>query len=53
MRLEKEGIAMLWRDGIDVNIQNCSRNHIDMEVKGEDNKVWRFTWIYGDPRAEH
>jgi hypothetical protein len=24
-----------------------------MEVKGEDNKVWRFTRIYDKPRAEH
>jgi hypothetical protein len=45
MRLEKGGIAVLWRDGIDVNIQNCLRNHLDMEVKGEDNKVWCFTRI--------
>ena len=43
---------MLWRRGIDVNVRNSSRNHIDMDVRGEDNKVWRFTGIYGEPRAE-
>ena len=46
------GIAVLWRGGIDVMIRGKSKNYIDMVIKEDDGRRWRFTGIYGESRAE-
>ncbi|KAK8328760.1 hypothetical protein V6Z11_A11G272000 [Gossypium hirsutum] len=41
------GLALLWRDGINVSIQNYSKFHIDSLLRLEDDEVLRFTGFYG------
>lgn len=43
---------MFWRGGVDVTIREKLKNHIDMEIKENNGRVWRFTGIYGEPCAE-
>lgn len=47
------GIAMLWRDEVEVVIQNYLSNHIDSLVKVDNMINIRFTGFYGhtDPTA--
>ncbi|TYJ00813.1 hypothetical protein E1A91_A13G111100v1, partial [Gossypium mustelinum] len=42
------GPALTWKEGVDVNIQNYSKYHIDALVRYENNKSVRFTGFYGD-----
>ncbi|KAG4109648.1 hypothetical protein ERO13_1Z049493v2 [Gossypium hirsutum] len=41
------GLALLWRDGLDVSVQNYSNFHIDSLVRPENEDVLRFTGFYG------
>ncbi|TYH19505.1 hypothetical protein ES288_A05G357100v1 [Gossypium darwinii] len=41
------GLALMWRDGMNVSIQNYSKHHIDSMVKLENNKIIRVTGFYG------
>ncbi|PPD89910.1 hypothetical protein GOBAR_DD13158 [Gossypium barbadense] len=41
------GLAMLWKDGIKVDIQNYSRHHIDSVIQLEDQRSFRFIGFYG------
>ncbi|KAL0305062.1 UNVERIFIED_CONTAM: hypothetical protein Sangu_3053900 [Sesamum angustifolium] len=42
-------LAVFWLKSINVQLQNYSRNHIDMSVELEVGQpVWRFTGIYGE-----
>jgi endonuclease/exonuclease/phosphatase family metal-dependent hydrolase len=46
----KGGLAMFWRDTIDLEIRNFSRNHIDAIIKDSTvGKMWRLTGFYGSP----
>lgn len=48
-----EGIAMLWRRGVDLVLQSIkSKNHTDMEVLETGGGWWRFTRVYGEPYSE-
>jgi hypothetical protein len=42
------GIAVLWRRGVDVTLRNFSKYHIDMDVKDDEGREWRFTGVYGE-----
>lgn len=44
------GLALLWKDGTNIDITSYSKNHIDANVRltGSD-KLWRFTGYYGFP----
>jgi hypothetical protein len=44
------GLALLWRDADDLNIQNFTRRHINAEVRipGSD-QWWYLTCFYGHP----
>ena len=42
------GLALLWRDGVDVDIQTSSSHHIDALIK-QEGVAWRFTGFYGHP----
>ncbi|KAK8335247.1 hypothetical protein V6Z12_A09G041200, partial [Gossypium hirsutum] len=41
------GLALMWRDGMNVSIQNFSKHHIDSKVRLDDNKTIRVTGFYG------
>ena len=43
---------MLWRRGVDVVPRNFSKYHIDMDVKDEDGREWRFIGVYGEPHTD-
>ncbi|PPD93062.1 hypothetical protein GOBAR_DD09994 [Gossypium barbadense] len=49
VRLEgrSRGLAMLWRERVDVAMQNYSNHHIDSLVTMESHKRLRFTGFYG------
>ncbi|PPD66311.1 hypothetical protein GOBAR_DD36806 [Gossypium barbadense] len=49
------GLAMLWREGVKVEVQNLSKNHIDSLVSLEEDEVIRFTGFYrnADPNARN
>ena len=45
------GLALLWRNSVQINVDSSSLNHIDVIVnKGKENS-WRFTGICGKPEA--
>ncbi|KAL1059888.1 hypothetical protein V6Z11_1Z145000 [Gossypium hirsutum] len=41
------GLALMWRDGMNVSIQNYSKHHIDSMVTLKNNKNIRVTGFYG------
>jgi hypothetical protein len=45
------GLALWWRDGIDVDVRPWCQYYIDAAINYECKK-WRFTGIYGEPRTE-
>jgi hypothetical protein len=45
------GLALWWRDGVEVAVRPWCQYYIDAEIKTEAG-VWRFTGIYGEPRTE-
>jgi hypothetical protein len=45
------GMALWWREGVDVSIRPWCQYYIDARISLEG-KVWRFTGIYGEPRTE-
>ena len=47
------GLALFWRKGIDLTAGLKSRYHIDATITQPDGFKWRFTGIYGDPKAEN
>jgi len=50
----KGGIALFWKDRLDLNLKSWSSNHIEMEgVDCERTPKWRITGIYGFPEEEN
>ncbi|TYG80510.1 hypothetical protein ES288_D02G221900v1 [Gossypium darwinii] len=47
------GLALMWRDGMNVSIQNYSKHHIDSMVKLDNNKTIRVTGFYGHANPNH
>ncbi|KAJ4838159.1 hypothetical protein Tsubulata_034998 [Turnera subulata] len=45
------GLALLWKDGVEVRLQSFSRFHIDALVEEEGVPAWRITGFYGAPVA--
>lgn len=45
------GMALWWRDGLDVSVRPWCQYYIDAAISCEG-KQWRFTGIYGEPRTE-
>ena len=44
------GLAMLWKEGVDVRFKSCSHSHIDVVVQGKGSGgPWRTTGFYGHP----
>ena len=47
------GLALLWREGMDIHFKSYSYSHIDAVVNGEGNESpWRVTGFYGHPDIE-
>ncbi|KAK2976049.1 hypothetical protein RJ640_024777 [Escallonia rubra] len=46
------GLALLWKNEVNVAIQSFSQNHIDATIGADqDNFKWRFTGFYGHPQV--
>ena len=43
------GLALLWKDSIEVKIQTYSQYHIDVHVHMDTHSWWRLTGFYGHP----
>lgn len=45
------GLALFWRDGLDVRFRSKSNHHVDVEVHSTDGShiFWRLTGFYGHP----
>jgi hypothetical protein len=45
------GLALWWRDGVDVSVWPWCQYFIDAKITSEQGS-WRFTGVYGEPRTE-
>ena len=45
------GLALLWKNMIQIDVDSSSLNHIDVIVNKGQVDSWRFTGIYGLPEA--
>jgi hypothetical protein len=45
------GLALWWRDGVDVSVRPWCQYYIDAKITTEHG-TWRFSGIYGEPRTE-
>ena len=45
------GLALLWKNTIQIDVDSSSLNHIDVIVNKGKADSWRFTGIYGFPEA--
>jgi hypothetical protein len=45
------GLALFWRNGVDVQLRWKGRYHIDVEVVEDNGSRWRFTRIYGESKT--
>ncbi|KAK7255485.1 hypothetical protein RIF29_28896 [Crotalaria pallida] len=43
------GLALLWKDSVEVSLQSYSTGHIDVKVLNQAVGDWRFTGFYGNP----
>jgi hypothetical protein len=45
------GLALLWKQEVDVSIRNFSQHHIDAHMESNQRLCWRLTGFYG--QLEH
>ena len=43
------GLALYWRNSLDLSIDTYSKNHIDAIINKGKEDAWRFTGFYGEP----
>ena len=44
------GLAMMWKEGVDIRFRSCSNSHIDVEIhESSVTTPWRATGFYGHP----
>lgn len=43
------GLCLIWDNSIDVSLLSYSQGHIDVSIKHDSNRSWRFTGFYGHP----
>ena len=43
------GLVMYWRNGVDLQVDTSSKNHIDAIVNKGKEDAWRVTGFYGEP----
>ena len=46
------GLVLFWRDGIEVEVETSSLNHIDAIINKNSDKPWRFTGFYDEPETQ-
>lgn len=46
------GLALFWKNDINLTLKSLSEHHIDTIIREEDGFEWRFTGIYGESRSE-
>jgi hypothetical protein len=46
------GVLLLWRKEIKVEQIFAAPNYIDVKIMENPQKIWRLTWVYGEPRWE-
>ena len=51
-RRRRGGVALLWGEDLEVDIQTFSLNHIDAYIKSDEQGWWRFTGVYGYQEEE-
>ncbi|KAF8411685.1 hypothetical protein HHK36_004243 [Tetracentron sinense] len=42
-------LSLIWKDNVELTIQNCSQFHIDAHIKWGSDQEWRLTGFYGNP----
>lgn len=47
------GLALFWRNGVDVHVRHISCLYIDADLKEEDGYEWRLTGFYDEPSVEN
>ena len=52
MKVEKGGLALLWKAEVVVDTQTYSPNHIDAITHTQGTPPWRLTGIYGHSEEE-
>ncbi|KAL0011344.1 hypothetical protein SO802_006452 [Lithocarpus litseifolius] len=46
------GLAMMWKECVDIRLKSCSNSHIDVEVHESSAPTpWKATGFYGHPDA--
>ena len=43
------GLALYWKNSIDVHVDSFSKYHIDSIINKGNDEAWRFTGFYGEP----
>ena len=43
------GLALYWKNSIDVHVDSFSKYHIDYIIDKGGDEAWRFTCFYGEP----
>lgn len=51
-RSRSGGLALFWRDDIDLEVIGSTLNYIDCMMECNGDKKWRFTGMYGYPEEE-
>lgn len=46
------GLALFWRNRIDVRLRSISKYYIDVDVADRNRDTWRFTGIYEEPQSD-
>lgn len=49
---KSDGLTLLWKRSIVVDLHNMSQYHIDAEIAEQDGFRWRFTGIYGESHSD-
>ncbi|XP_073363322.1 uncharacterized protein [Aegilops tauschii subsp. strangulata] len=48
------GLALYWDENLQVTVLDSCARYIDVRiVDGANDKTWRTTFVYGEPRVEH
>ena len=45
----RSGLALLWKEEVNLNIQTYSPHHIDALIPNDEQHLWRLTGFYGWP----
>jgi hypothetical protein len=46
------GLALFWNEEVKVNLISFGNHHTDVKILEPNGLIWRYTFIYGEPRAQ-